>query len=179
MEQHPTITDVARTLKRPASTLRSWRDNHRYSPYIASTDDGRRTRYLPEGVEAFGMIADMSDAGASPEQIEAALAATYSRTLEAQPQDTPAQQQGAAVLGEMMREAAAAGVREELGDMREAMERADREHALALERLREEYAKRDARVMAVLHERLPKPEAKRMGIMMRLMAMIEARKRHG
>lgn len=65
------ITDIAKKLNVPESTLRYYRD--RFAEYIPAVGTGR-TRKYPDGViKMFSLILEQSKAGAERQDIEAAL----------------------------------------------------------------------------------------------------------
>lgn len=70
------LADIARILKKPRTTIQSWRDQFKpYLPTVPGTK-GRTLRYQRESLELFKLIAHLKDAQEPPDVIENVLKGT-------------------------------------------------------------------------------------------------------
>jgi DNA-binding transcriptional MerR regulator len=77
-----TITELARIVKIPPSTVSYYRDRHK--DFMLSIGTGRKRRYKPEALENLKLIVEMAKNNATKEDIEEALSQTGKRNIEIQ-----------------------------------------------------------------------------------------------
>jgi transposase-like protein len=70
-ERTYTLTDIARKIGKPRTTLNEWLEQFRQ--YIPSIGSGRTTRYKSEAIEIFSLISKMKEAGEPNELIHQVL----------------------------------------------------------------------------------------------------------
>jgi DNA-binding transcriptional MerR regulator len=97
-----TISDIAKRLGLPESTVRYYRD--RFPEYVPSVGDGRRRRYRPEAVDVLRFIADGLRNDRTATDIAEALSRMFPKTVdvneEPQQSTAAAQQQPTAMTYE-------------------------------------------------------------------------------
>ena len=89
MNKFYTMADIARLLKKPATTLKSRRDT--FVEFIPTTGHGRDKRYLPEALSVMRIINKCCDDDMSTEQIKEHLAAIYPINVSSTTTDDDAQ----------------------------------------------------------------------------------------
>lgn len=75
-----TISDIAKRLGLPESTVRYYRD--RFPEYVPSVGDGRRRRYRPEAVDVLRFIADGLRNDRTATDIAEALSRMFPKTVD-------------------------------------------------------------------------------------------------
>lgn len=75
-----TISEIAKRLKQPESTVRYWRN--KFDDFIPSVGSGRKKRYRPEAIRVFTLIADLSAEELPSEDIAERLSADFPRSID-------------------------------------------------------------------------------------------------
>jgi len=75
-----TISEIAKRLNQPESTVRYWRN--KFDDFIPSVGSGRKKRYRPEAIRVFSVIADLSAEELPSDDIAERLAADFPRSID-------------------------------------------------------------------------------------------------
>ncbi|MBM7554419.1 MerR family transcriptional regulator [Thalassobacillus pellis] len=70
-ERTYTLADISKRMKRPRTTLQSWKDQ--FTEFLPTLGRGRNMRYEEEALEVFAMIEKMKEAGEPMERIREVL----------------------------------------------------------------------------------------------------------
>jgi DNA-binding transcriptional MerR regulator len=136
-----TIAEIAKRLSIPESTVRYYRDM--FADFVPSVGEGRGRRYTEESLDVLRFIADSLRAGVPKEEVQAMLQQRYPMTIETQQETAVTQQQGAAIMRQLVADA--------VKDLLDEQARRYEERLADLEKRLEE---RDQKLMSGLRELL-------------------------
>lgn len=81
------LAEIAGYLKRPTTTVSTWRSQ--FKEYLPTVGEGRGRRYTEEAIELFTLIAKMKDAGEPHDRIKSVLQQTATEVIVYEEQENP------------------------------------------------------------------------------------------